>query len=132
MTYRFRYYYGEGVRTYGKSVHAGQADFQAASPITAINQFHRFMQMNKEIASDRKTVLRPKLLASDYKVESLHEVYHDASLQRDIAATPIVESRLDYPDSPNPDLSYDHGPALEVVAAGGKGGEEFDFGPNKE
>lgn len=132
--YRIRFYWcsdakalkNRAVETFGMH----QKDFESPSPIGAINQFHRFMQQIKELAVDRRTVLRPMLRPDQYKVFSVHQIYHDCGFQPNVAATPLVESHVDYPRSPSPDLQDHNGGGLVRVSQNVEVREEFDFGPN--
>lgn len=105
-------------------------DFEAPTPISAINQFHKHAQLVKELANDRRTVLRPMLKPDQYKVFSVHQFYHDCAFQKDISSTPIVESSVDYPRSPNPALQDHHVDGLARVPEKVEIREEFDFGPD--
>lgn len=101
--YRIRYvYFNPNSKQLG-GVKATR-DFKCETPITALNQFHRFMQKETESDSQR-TILRVQCGPSEYKLESLHQVYHDCGFQADVTRTKIVESAIDLPSSPNPDLS---------------------------
>ena len=101
----------------------GKAQFacSAASPISAISLFHRKMQTEREMASDRKTIKRPALRPDQYKVERMDQTYYDSSKQ-------FVYSQLDYPGSPNPDVLYHNQRRLEEGAGAGAENTEFDLG----
>lgn len=109
----------------------GIKDIEAATPISAINQFHRYMQLDRGFGDYGSPALRPELKPAEYRVLSFAHVYHNAALHRDIAAQPIIESQIDYPQSPNPDLLHPDRIRHPEVDWDGKGDPEFDFGPNK-
>jgi hypothetical protein len=106
-------------------------DIVATSPISACNQFHTALQLHKEMADDRKTVIRPILSPDEYDVVSMHQIYHDASFHKSPSSQPIVESSIDYPKSVNPDLRDHNKRGLAGVLGDGKSNQEFDFGANK-
>lgn len=132
--YRIRYYWSTNAAALksraAETFAIWTKDLEAPTPISSINQFHKFAQQVKELADDRRTVLRPMLKPDQYKVYSLHQFYHDCGFQPNISSTPIVESSVDYPRSPNPDLQDHHVAGLARVAPKVEVREEFDFGPN--
>lgn len=129
--YRFRYIWSTEPKALTSrshdSFHVWTKDIEAASPLSAINQFHKFVQETKEMASDRRTVLRPMVKVDQYVVLSLHQTYHDASLHRDPSSQPIIESQIDYPKSPNPDLLHLNRGGRNPFATVGEVTKEFDF-----
>lgn len=86
--YRFYYTTASGNGIY---------QISASTPLSAINQFHLWMQVRQP----RTHRLGPK----DYKVSKMVQYYHEAHFHANPAGQPIIESALDYPDSPNPDLT---------------------------
>lgn len=129
--YRFRYawkvpFAAEGDPLFGEA----RKDIEAPNPISAINQFHRFVQKVKEMADDRRTVLRPALKHDQYVIRSVHQFYHDAALQRNPSEQPVIESVLDYPRSPNPDLLHSDGAGHLSIDRSSPSDKEFDFGPD--
>lgn len=133
MRYRIRYYWTDNPK-HLKSRSQDQfavnfMDFDCSAPITAINQFHRRVQ-NTTLRAQEGHIIRPALKPDQYRVLSMHQVYHDTSLQRDVASTPIIESLVDYPASPNPlvcDADKRKGDPAFAVSSGP---EEFNFGTN--
>lgn len=97
--YRLRYEW----TSHGKTIPATR-DFEATSPVSALNQIHEFMQLGRELENDRRTVVRSRLRPDEYRIVSLHHIYHDAAFERDPHLMPIVESEIDLPKSPNPVL----------------------------
>lgn len=87
----------------GKDKHQSK-DFNCGSPVTALNQFHHFMQIVMERS--------PK----DYKIERL-ALIHSANAY---STTPQVESAFDLPQSSNPDVGplkqHTNGPKTEGMA----------------
>jgi len=71
--------------------------FYCSGPVIALNEFHRLVQGNREIASDRKTVLRPKLKPTEYRILRVYEKYLDAEGN-------AVCSDFDLPNTANPDI----------------------------
>lgn len=106
-----------------------KVDIEAATPVSAINMFHRFVQTERELSADLKTVIRPILRDDQYVVRSMHQFYHDAALQRNPSEQPIVESVMDYASTKNPVLHVD-GIGCDKVDSGIQNGQEFDFGPD--
>lgn len=78
--------------------------FEAPNPVSALNQFHAWMQWSREVAEDR-TVLRPRLGHRDYILRSLNQIYHDAHFHKNPFEQPLIESEIDLPNTPNPDLN---------------------------
>jgi hypothetical protein len=78
-------------------------DVYGVSAISALNCFHRDMQLTKEIADDKKTVMRDKLKPDEYSVTQICLLYNsDASGK---CRGEWVESPFDLPpNSKNPDL----------------------------
>jgi hypothetical protein len=113
--YRFRYSWQKG-----NIKMEAVKDIMAPNPISALNQFHQFAQLSRELGSDRRDVIRPYLGPTQYEVKSLHHVYHQAAFERDPSSTPIMESWIDLPNSKNPQLH-------EVMAKQEVEQPEFDF-----
>lgn len=67
-------------------------DIEAANPVSAINQLHRWAQWAE--------ALKPE----DYRVLSFAQRYHACAFEPHPWLTPWVEAKLDYPESPNPVL----------------------------
>lgn len=133
--YRFRYYWS----TDEKALHSQAKetfkewykDIDSSTTVSAITQFHNFLQGSREIAYDRKTLLRPMLKPSQYVVISLHQIYHDAAFHKNPSHQPLIESQIDYPRSPNPRTKYDYRGGLDPFATTCKSYAEFDFGTNQ-
>lgn len=78
LTYRVRFKQGPVPRVH---------DFQACSPISALNMFHRYVQ--NELG----------YTPSGYAIVSMHSVYDGT-----VGKLQMVESEIDLPKSANPDL----------------------------
>jgi hypothetical protein len=77
-----------------------EEQFYCSGPIIAFNEFHRQMQLSKEIGPDRKKILRPKLAPGEYKILRAYHKYSDSSGK-------TVCSDFDLPDTSNPRLEED-------------------------
>lgn len=69
-------------------------------PIPALNAFHHAMQKEREVDGKRK-VIRPKLLADEYKILRLFLRYSEGT---DLSRGRTIESDFDIPNTPNPVL----------------------------
>ncbi len=78
-------------------------DVDGPNPISALNSFHREIQLHREVSSDRKTVIRESLGPDQYKVTSCCLIYNDDPTGRQRGH--LVESPFDLPASPNPILA---------------------------
>lgn len=87
----------------GKAMVPCVTDIYGVSAAGALNSFHRWIQMNKEIDSHRN-VTRPKLGPTDYKVTGIAQIYSSAASGK--AGSEMIESPFDMPPNPkNPDLT---------------------------
>ena len=102
----------------------GEASITTTTPISAVNLFHRKMQLDKQMAGDRKTLIRPALKPDQYRVLRFFQIYHDSTKQ-------LVYNQLDYPQSPNPDVLYNLGKRLEGGDSKSAEHPEFDLGSAK-
>lgn len=97
--YRIRY---ERVGN-GKSMVPCVTDMYGVSAAGALNSFHRWIQLNKELADDR-TVIRPKLLPDEYKVTGIAQIYSSSASGK--IGSEMIESPFDLPPNPtNPNLT---------------------------
>jgi len=99
--YKAYYTFKQTHDAYTRSEHH---DFEAPDPISALNQFHKFMQLSSEVDGVR-TIRRARLKHSEYTLTKLAHVYHDCGFQADITSTPIKEVEVVLPKSPNPNLT---------------------------
>lgn len=79
----------------------------AISPIRALDIFHKNLQ-NLQEKSANGVVLRPKLTASDYAIKSFVQRYTD-----EVKGAPWIESPIDLPSTPNPELGAKPAPVPE-------------------
>lgn len=78
-------------------------DVVGVGALSALNVFHRTMQLQSKMSNDKKTVLRPKLAPSDYSIVSIAILYNTDPSGWNKGET--VESPFDLPvGSKNPDL----------------------------
>lgn len=78
-------------------------DIYGVGAASALNSFHRWIQLNKELAEDR-SVIRPKLGPSQYKVTGIAQIYSSAASGK--IGSEMIESPFDIPPNPtNPDLT---------------------------
>ncbi len=78
-------------------------DVDGVGAISALNVFHRTLQLQAKMSSDKKTVLRPKLAPSDYSIVSIAILYNTDPSGWNKGET--VESPFDLPaGAKNPDL----------------------------
>jgi len=100
-------------------------DVTGVGALSALNAFHRTMQLQAQLSSDKKTVLRPKLAPSDYSIVSIAILYNTDPSGWNKGET--VESPFDLPaKSKNPDLrpiqplNQDNMMAFMETAVGGR------------
>ena len=74
-----------------------------ASPIMALNEFHRSMQRTKEVDAKRK-IIRPRLKPDQYKIKRLYIQYPRTA--NELPDAEMIKSDFDLPNTPNPDLKY--------------------------
>lgn len=78
-------------------------DIYGTSAASALNQFHRWMQLTKELDSS-KNVVRPKLCPEQYRITGIAQIYSSAASGR--IGSEMIESPFDLPANPtNPDLN---------------------------
>jgi len=100
-------------------------NIDATNPVSAISEFHKRVQLSRQLDPSNRTVtLRPTLRADEYSVKSFTQIYHDAHKN-------LVRSAFDYPQSPNPDLQDHHGKRLEGGHQKGEEYAELDLGSAK-
>ena len=115
--YRFRFTYHTPDN---KIERTGMMDIDSVAPVAAVNAFHVAIQREPEIDA-QKVITRPPLKANEYKMVSMHHVYHEASFHRDISSTPIIESGISLPRSPNPVMTRQPGMEYAVDFEKGQG-----------
>jgi hypothetical protein len=78
-------------------------DVYGVNALSALNNFHREMQLRKEVDDDRRTVIRNKLKPDEYAITHIALMYNsDASGK---SRGEWIESSFDLPqNSKNPDL----------------------------
>jgi len=74
-----------------------------ASPVMALNEFHRAMQRTKEVDAKRK-VIRPRLKPDQYKINGMYIQYPKTA--NELPDAEMIKSYFDLPDTPNPDLNF--------------------------
>lgn len=78
-------------------------DVMGVSAISALNAFHREMQLTKELGDDKRNVLRPKLAPDEYSITSIALLYNSDNSGR--ARGEWIESAFDLPaNARNPDV----------------------------
>ena len=79
------------------------SDIYGVSAAGALNSFHRWMQLNKEMDGNRN-VIRPKLAFDEYKITGVAQIYSSSSSGK--IGSEMIESQYELPPNPvNPDLS---------------------------
>lgn len=91
--YRIRYIYN------GKDF---VFDAPAQNPISALNGFHKLMQLTTE--RNGVNVVRPMLNPEDYKITSLHVVFDSNDHSFSKLPIKMVEQKYDLPNTPNPSV----------------------------
>lgn len=86
-------------------------DYDAVNPVSAINGFHSFVQLDQGFSHN------------DYRIDGMVHTYANDGLVR---TGDMIESPVDYPKSPNPDLTK---PLNLTIASGDPfvHDPEFDF-----
>jgi hypothetical protein len=97
--YRFKYNWKKA----GVMAHETK-DISAPSPVSALNQFHSFLQTLAETLDGRR-MLRPKLKPDEYKLDSMVQTYFNLDHRGKVMLDQPVDSAIDLPKTPNPDLN---------------------------
>lgn len=91
-------------------------DVYGISATSALNVFHRTMQLTKQMSSDRKEVVRPKLYHNEYSITKISQLYNSDATGR--GGGEWIESDFDLPpNSKNPNLA-NKAPKDEVASFG--------------
>jgi hypothetical protein len=91
-------------------------DIYGVSAISALNHFHREMQLSREVGEDRKTIIRPKLGPKDYIITKISHIFNSDPTGKQRGE--VIESDFDLPGSArNPDLTFKQ-PSFETEAMG--------------
>lgn len=78
------------------------SDIYGTSAASALNAFHRWMQLAKELDS-YKQVVRPQLKHTEYRITGIAQIYASAATGR--IGSEMIESAFDLPqNSTNPNL----------------------------
>lgn len=89
-------------------------DIYGVSALSALNNFHRKIQLTQELSDNRKNVIRPKLGHKDYTIVKISQLYNSDAAGR--SRGEWIESDFDLPaNTRNPDLSAKPEPAEEAV-----------------
>lgn len=93
---------------------AGKYRFYVASPIQALNEVHKFLQLSCERDGQRK-ITRPKLKPEDYRITRLYSAYDDRDKELTRGTPETIESDYDLPNTANPDLNAPKPPKPETA-----------------
>ncbi len=78
-------------------------DIYGVSAAGALNSFHRWVQLNNELDS-QKNVIRPKLTHTQYRLIGIAQIYSSAASGK--IGSEMIESNFDLPPNPtNPNLT---------------------------
>lgn len=98
---QYKTYYSAKIR--GEEVHRDVV-ITATDPIAALDHFHRMMQSMDSKLVTTGVVVRPKLAPDEYKLLGMYQFYPDSPVH--LGGTgKMLESKIDLPNSSNPDLS---------------------------